>query len=202
MNAGDLQFCVEPDGACAPNCGAAWIFLDPKYGPSLRKLMNNHMADRFDFYGNKVSFPYVRQVGVKGKVETFEEGEEDRFLQFLRSNEACYLWSDSEDLQIMSNLYQMRIKVISIKSDNDDHTYHTYPAYLLSPKLREIEKNKVKTILTILTTLTTLTLLTSSLPSSEKSKKIKSRQYLPYLPHLPHLPCLPHLSQAQRNRKK
>ena len=119
-NPGDLQFLVIPDGACAANCGAAHIFQDPKYGPRFRKVMNTHIADRWDYYREKISFPYTRQVGVKGNYIRFETGEEVKFLSFLRSNEAEFLWCDSEDLHVMSNLYQMSIKVIKIKSDKDD----------------------------------------------------------------------------------
>ena len=51
----------------------------------------------------------------------YEIGQEFEFLDYLRTEEASYLWSDSEDLQVMCNLYQMNIKVISIKSDTDEH---------------------------------------------------------------------------------
>ena len=50
VNKGDLQFLVRPDGACAPNAGAAHIFEDPKYGPEFRLKMNSHMADMWHFY--------------------------------------------------------------------------------------------------------------------------------------------------------
>ena len=83
-----LQYIVAPDGACAANCGAAHIFQDPKYGPEFRKVMNNHMADRWEYYRKKVFFPYVRQVGVKGNSVRFEMGEEIKFLEFLRSEES------------------------------------------------------------------------------------------------------------------
>ena len=79
--------------------------------------MNNHLADRWSFYSKKISFPYHRQVGVNGEFVRFESGEEEQFCQFLRTPEAAYLWSDSEDLQLMANLYQMTIKIITIKDD-------------------------------------------------------------------------------------
>ena len=116
---GDLQLLVPPDGACAANSGAAHIFQDPKHGSEFRMVMNNHMADRWNFYKNKISFPYVRNVGVKGETVRFEEGEEDRFCSFLRSKESAFLWSDSEDLQLMSNLYQMKIRIITTKGEHD-----------------------------------------------------------------------------------
>ena len=80
------------------------------------------MADRWiDLYVNKVSFPYVRQVGVKGDTVTFEVGEENEFLGFLRTKKAALLWTDSEDLQLLANLYQMSIKIITTKGDQDQN---------------------------------------------------------------------------------
>ena len=78
------------------------------------------MADRWEYYRKKVFFPYVRQVGVKGNSVRFEMGEEIKFLEFLRSEESAYLWSDSEDLHVMSNLYQMNIKIIRIPSETNE----------------------------------------------------------------------------------
>ena len=81
---GDLQLMVPPDGACAANAGACHIFHDAKYGPQFRMVMNNHMADRWHFYKNKVNFPYERQVGVSGKFVRFEVSEEENFANFLK----------------------------------------------------------------------------------------------------------------------
>ena len=85
------------------------------------KVKKKQKKKNKDFYNRKVSFPYVRQVGVNGKVKRFEHGQESEFLDYLRTTEASYLWSDSEDLQVMANLYQMKINVISIKDDSDEN---------------------------------------------------------------------------------
>ena len=116
---GDLQLMVPPDGACAANAGACHIFHDAKYGPQFRMVMNNHMADRWHFYKNKVNFPYERQVGVSGKFVRFEVSEEEKFCKFLKTKESAFLWSDSEDIQLMANLYQMNIRIITTKGAAD-----------------------------------------------------------------------------------
>ena len=72
--------------------------------PTLSIMVNNHMVDRWHLYGHKVSFPYNRKVGVNGHSVNYEVGKEDKFCEYLRSKEASFLWSDSEDLQAMSNL--------------------------------------------------------------------------------------------------
>ena len=121
VDEGDLQLQIPPDGACAPSAGAAHFFKDPKYGPHLRMLMNNHVYERWDYYKEKFSFPLVRKIGVRGDSVKFEDGEEEKFRQFLRTERSAFLWSDSQDLHIMSNLYQMRIKVITTKGPQDSH---------------------------------------------------------------------------------
>ena len=135
VKTGDLQFLVPPDGACAPNSGAAHIFQDPKFGPQFRRIMNTHMADRWEFYKNKVSFPYIRQIGLKGKKVNFAVGEELKFCDFLRTSESEFLWSDSEDLQLMANLYQMKIKIITTKGENDQNPSVNFIG--LDPGLKE-----------------------------------------------------------------
>ena len=121
VDKGDLQLLIPPDGACAPNAGAAHLFKDPKFGPNFRMLINKFIVDRWDFYKEKIPFPYVRKVGVKGENVRFEIGEEENFQQFLKSKQSAYLWSDSEDLHVMANLYQMRIQVITTKGTQDTH---------------------------------------------------------------------------------
>ena len=119
---GSLQYLIPSDGSCGIKSGATHIFRDPKYGEDFRKLINNHMADRWDYYKNKVEFPYIRKVGVSGETVEFKVGEEQMFRDFLRSEKSTYLWTDSEDLQAMSNLYQMMIKIITTKGDNDTNS--------------------------------------------------------------------------------
>ena len=103
---------VKPDGACGFHSGAGHIFENPGEGLRLRGAVNNHMADCWNsHYRYKVSFPYKRQVGVHGKWVEFHQ--EEQYLKFLRSSEeAVYLYQEA-------NLYQMQIKVITMKNDVD-----------------------------------------------------------------------------------
>ena len=76
------------------------------------------------FYKEKISFPYVRRVGVKGKKVEFKEGEEKSFLEFLKNPESAFLWSDSVDLHALCNMYNMKIKIVT-----------TYSAGNIEPKV-------------------------------------------------------------------
>ena len=63
----------------------------------------------------------VKILGVNGDFVRFEIGEEEKFRQFLRTKRAAFLWTDSEDLHVMANMYQMQIKVITTKGPEDSH---------------------------------------------------------------------------------
>ena len=40
----DVLYVVPGDGACGPNCRAAFLFEDEVFGPKLRKRMNHFFA--------------------------------------------------------------------------------------------------------------------------------------------------------------
>ena len=58
------------------------------------------------------------QRNIKGKIIQFTDPEE--LVKFLRtSDDAQYMWSDSEDLAIIADMYQLCIKIITINRRND-----------------------------------------------------------------------------------
>ena len=45
----------------------------------------------------------------------------EKLINWLKSsNEAIYMWSDSEDLVIIADMYQMCIKIITSRGENDE----------------------------------------------------------------------------------
>ena len=120
VNQDDLMFCVKSDGACGPNSAAAHIFEDQDEGPKFRRVINLHIADRWSYYVNKINFPYKRQVGVQGNWAIFQEAKD--FLNFLKNDsEAAFLWTDSEELHAIANLYQIKIKIITTSNHDDSN---------------------------------------------------------------------------------
>ena len=112
---GDIILNANPNGACGPNAAAAHIFEDQNEGPELRKAMNDHITKYWSHYQTKIDFPYEREVGNAGDKVYFEA--ENGLLDFISNDErATYLWSDYEELHAISNLYQIKIKVISLAS--------------------------------------------------------------------------------------
>ena len=123
VDKGDLVYVVPGDGACGPRSAAAHLFQDEVFGPRLRKKMNNFFAKLFY---KKYQFltpcspesPFKRKV--KNKNVQFTDPE--KLIQFLRtSDDAMYMWTDSEDLAIIADMYQMRIMIITTKGEHDDN---------------------------------------------------------------------------------
>ena len=118
----DVLYVVPGDGCCGPNCASAHLFQDEVYGPKLRRKMNNFAADHFNDGRYKYiancsnENPFIRKLG--GREIKFTD--QKKLIQFLKeSNEAAFMWTENEDLAILSDLYQIKIKIITINRNND-----------------------------------------------------------------------------------
>ena len=100
---------------------SAHLFQDEVFGPKLRRKMNcfqaKHWYTRYQYITQcSPKHPFVRQL--KGEPISYEDPEE--LIKFLKtSEEAAYMWTDSEDLAIIADMYQMNIKVITTKGQSD-----------------------------------------------------------------------------------
>ena len=127
---GDVVFVVPGDGSCGPNCASAFLFEDEVFGPKLRLRMNRFMAKHWNRryqYLTQCSekHPFVRKLG-EGEIKYTDPLELIEYL--MTSEKAAYMWSDSEDLAVISDMYQVTIKVITTKGENDVPTVNQiYP---------------------------------------------------------------------------
>ena len=125
-----VLFPVKGDGACGPNCAAAWIHQDPSLGPYLARNINVHFIKNWDYWKNVITFPFIREVG-NGKLVKCEN-EEELFNFLLNSGDSAYMWRGHEDFSAVCSTYQLKIKIITIKSENDKN-----------PTVNTIEPNPV-----------------------------------------------------------
>ena len=107
----DVLYIVPGDGCCGPNSAAAFLFHDEIFGPMLRKKMNLHMVKFWEKkYHNLTQcspgHPFERKLG--NKIVRFTNPE--ALKNFLQTEEAVYIWTDSEDLSVLSDIYQIKIK--------------------------------------------------------------------------------------------
>ena len=121
VNENDVVYVVPGDGRCAQNSAAALLFHDEKFGPGLKRKMNlffaEHFFKKYQFISQcSVDSPYRRNL--KGTEVEFTNPEE--LIKFLRNDpDAIHTWSDSEDLVVLSDMYQIKIKIITMKGQND-----------------------------------------------------------------------------------
>ena len=73
--------------------------------------MAKYWTKRYQYITNcSIESPYVRQL--KGKTISFTEPR--KLKEFLEtSSEAAFMWADCEDLAIISDMYQINIKIIT-----------------------------------------------------------------------------------------
>ena len=100
VNEDDVIYVVPGDGSCGPSSAAVFLFNGEVFGPKLRIRMNLFMAKHwYKRYQNVTQcspgHPFVRKIG-DGKIEITEPKNLIKFLK--SSNDAAYMWSDSEDL--------------------------------------------------------------------------------------------------------
>ena len=119
---GDKVYCVPGDGACGPNSIAAHLFKDEVYGPKLKRQMNIFMVKHWERkYKNKTQCSQGHPF--KRRLANFEEvsfTDSIKLLEFLeKSEDAAYMWTDSEDLIVVADMYQLKIQVISTTGEND-----------------------------------------------------------------------------------
>ena len=120
---GDVVYVVPGDGCCGPNSAAAHIFQDEAFGPKLRIKMNKFMGRHWDKRYKMLTqcseeHPFERKLG-NGKISFTDPAKLRKFLR--KSKKAAFMWTDSEDLAIIADMYQVRIKVITSFGNVDEN---------------------------------------------------------------------------------
>ena len=121
VNAVDVVYTVPGDGSCGPNCASAFLFKDEVFGPKVRRRMNQftakHWYKRYQYITQcSEDHPFVRKLGT-GEIKYTDPV---RLIKYLtHSEKAKHMWTDSEDLAVISDMYQVKIKVITTKGEKD-----------------------------------------------------------------------------------
>ena len=94
---------TKPDGLCGVSCDAAHLFGDPNQAIKFRRTINKYLVSHWEYFKDKITFPYQRQVGVDGNTLDFSDPLD--FQNFLQTEEADFLWTDGEEIHAMCNQY-------------------------------------------------------------------------------------------------
>ena len=78
-----------------------------------------HFVKHWDYWEDFYTFPFIRDIGI-GKPNKCENKEE-LFEFFRNSQDGAYMWRGHEDFSAVSNIYQFRIKIITVRGANDEN---------------------------------------------------------------------------------
>ena len=117
-----MRYCATPDGACLVHCMTAHISCsqDQSEREINRRRINNHITDYFEpYYSSKISLPYTETVGVGRKCKKVVCNTNEEFLNFLRSEDAIFAFSNCQELIAIANMLNINIKVFSYGVSGD-----------------------------------------------------------------------------------
>ena len=114
-----LIYPVDGDGACGLRSVAAWLYQDPTLGPYLGRNINTNFVKNWNYWKNFFAFPFTREIGI-GKQITCES-EEQLLDFFLNSKDGAFMWRDNADFAAIANIYQVKIKIITVSHTGDEN---------------------------------------------------------------------------------
>ena len=78
------------------------------------------MADNWDnYYSYKIPLPYEETVGVGEHAKVIKKKTREEMLEFLRSDEALMVYSNSQQVLAMANLFNISIFTYGGDEDRD-----------------------------------------------------------------------------------
>ena len=80
-------------------------------------MIANHWYDKYQYKTQcSPGYPYVRKL----RDSEVQFTDPEKLIKFMKcSSDASFMWSDSEDLAIISDMYQIKIKVITTRGTDD-----------------------------------------------------------------------------------
>ena len=133
----------KADGACASNCTAIHVHHEQNLGPYVRRNVNEYIVQFWPFFKAYYKFPHTQMVGPK--LKSFLNEEE--FLNFLRKDPTSgWMWMDHIDLQVVANLYQMRIHILTTNISNMEEPKARWTHLVPDERLQEFRKMNVDSL--------------------------------------------------------
>ena len=137
---------IESNGACGTTAIAKALFDDDKEGITIRRAVNRHVVDEFEYYREKgfgadEDSPFERLIGVGSTSKTIHIRDEADVKKWLLSDEADLMWAQSEDFAAVANLYNTRVHIVTTitSAENKPGIYTINPDPVLQKKMEAIE---------------------------------------------------------------
>ena len=119
----DVVYQVPGDGACLLNSAAAFFFHDEVFGPKLRRRINEFFVQHYTKKYKTLSpcsesSPFKIE---KANGEQISFTNTEKLFEFLLNPESEYMWSDGIELVLLADMYQVNIKIITMKGIADQN---------------------------------------------------------------------------------
>ena len=113
------RYQIRPDGGCLQSSFAVHAFNDQEKGLDVRRDLNQHIVDNFDYYKEKISWPFVEVVGVGDNSETVTATTDDEMIELLKSEKSLLLYSNSHDVAALANFYNITVNIFCYSKSSD-----------------------------------------------------------------------------------
>ena len=114
-----LRYKALANGACLENCTAVHVYEDDNEGVKVKRRVNHHIADNWDnYYKDKIALPYRERVGVGEHEKEIVKNTREEMLEFLRSEEALTVYSNSQELLAIANLFNIKINIFTYEGED------------------------------------------------------------------------------------
>ena len=114
-----MRYKTVPNGACLENSFAVHAYENEEEGVKVKKRLNNHVADHWDYYKHRIPLPYVERVGVGEKSEVVTKTTEAEMIDFLRGDESLMVYSNSQELLAIANMFNVTINIFTYSGNNE-----------------------------------------------------------------------------------
>ena len=142
LNGYKMIYKTKPNGAFAQNATAVHIHENEEEALGMKRMINNHIADNFDsHYKNFIALPYVEVVGVGKNARIVTKNTREELLEFLRSEESLYVYSNYHELCATANLYNIKISIFTYGGSEDHWKYITPDPNMVSKDDEKIGKH-------------------------------------------------------------
>ena len=110
---------VRGDGRCLENCTALHAYGNEEQGIDVRIMINEYVAQNFEYWKEKIPLPYSETIYIGGKERKIEKKTEEEMIDFLKNDkDALKVYSTGYGLNAIANLFNVKIHIFTYEGDS------------------------------------------------------------------------------------
>ena len=117
---------VPGDGACMPRAACVPLFKNDSDWIAVSRAINKFIRENWYLIKTECQVMFPLELKIKNSCDIAFQNEVE-YLEFLKTNDAIYIWRDHHDLIALSELLKVKITVISIKGEYVETVHEVVP---------------------------------------------------------------------------